>query len=83
MWYDILVYVWFQINIKITIITTTTTSRNTGNLVMCLCMLIQNEILDIHKYKSDENGMMSQILFNKIKNKEYNNDIKKDYYSII
>jgi hypothetical protein len=40
-----------------------------------------NEILNFHnKY---ENGKMSDILFNKIKNKEYNYRNKKDYYFIV
>ena len=33
--------------------------------------------------KSYANGKMSNILFNKLKNKEYNTNYKKDYYFIV
>ena len=83
MWYDILafdyMYGWIPINIKTT---TTITSDNTGNLAMCV-YAYTNEILDIHRDKSYENGMMSDILFNKLKNKKYNTNNKKDYYFIV
>jgi len=81
MWYDILafdyMYGWIPINIKTT---TTLTSDNTGNLAMCV-YAYTNETLDIHK--SYENGKMSNILFNKLKNKDYNTNNKKDYYFIV
>ena len=83
MWYDILafdyMYGWVPINIKTT---TTITSDNTGNLAMCV-YAYTNEILDIHRGKSYENGKMSDILFNKLKNKKYNTNNKKDYYFIV
>jgi len=83
MWYDILafdyIYGWIPINIKTT---TTTTSDNTGNLAMCV-YAYTNEILDIHMDKSYENGKMSEILFNKLKNKKYNTNNKKDYYFVV
>jgi hypothetical protein len=83
MWYDILafdyMYGWVPINIKTT---TTITSDNTGNLAMCV-YAYTNEILDIHMDKSYENGKMSNILFNKLKNKKYNTNNKKDYYFIV
>jgi hypothetical protein len=83
MWYDILafdyMYGWIPINIKTT---TTITSDNTGNLAMCV-YAYTNEILDIHSDKSYENGKMSDILFNKLKNKNYNTNNKKDYYFIV
>ena len=82
-WYDFLaydyMYGWIPINIKTT---TTLTSDNTGNLAMCV-YAYTNEILDIHSNKSYENGKMSSILFNKLKNKEYNFNNKKDYYFIV
>ena len=82
-WYDILaydyMYGWIPINIKTT---TTLTSDNTGNLAMCV-YAYTDEILDIHSNKSYENGKMSSILFNKLKNKEYNFNNKKDYYFIV
>jgi len=83
MWYDILafdyIYKWIPINIKTT---TTMTSDNTGNLTMCV-YTYTNEKIDIYSNKSYENGKMSDILFNKLKNKEYNTNNKKDYYFIV
>jgi hypothetical protein len=83
MWYDILafdyIYGWVPINIKTT---TTITSDNTGNLAMCV-YAYTDEKLDIHRDKSYENGKMSDILFNKLKNKKYNINNKKDYYFIV
>lgn len=83
MWYDILafdyMYGWIPINIKTT---TTQTSDNTGNLAMCV-YAYTNEILDIHTNKTYENGKMSVVLFNKLKNKQYNHNPKKDYYFIV
>jgi len=83
MWYDILAfdytYGWLPINIKTT---TTITSDNTGNLAMCV-YAYTNELLDIHNDKSYENGKMSNILFNKLKDKKYNTNSKKDYYFIV
>ena len=83
MWYDILVfdytYGWIPVNIKTT---TTITSDNTGNLAMCV-YAYTNEMLDINRDKSYENGKMSDILFNKLKNKNYNTNNKKDYYFIV
>jgi hypothetical protein len=83
MWYDILafdyIYGWIPINIKTT---TTITCDNTGNLAMCV-YAYTDEILDICIDKSYENGMMSVILFNKLKNKKYNRNNKKDYYFVV
>lgn len=83
MWYDILafdyMYGWIPINIKTT---TTITSDNTGNLAMCV-HAYTDEILDIHSYKSYENGKMSVLLFNLLKSKKYNTHNKKDYYFIV
>jgi len=83
MWYDILafdyVYGWIPINIKTT---NTKTSDNIGNLALCV-YAYTNELLDIHKDKFYKNGELSDILFNKLKNKEYNNNNKKDYYFIV
>ena len=83
MWYDILaydyMYGWIPINIKTT---TTITSDNTGNLAMCV-YAYTDEILDIYRDKSYENGPMSDILFSKIKEKKYNMCNKKDYYFIV
>lgn len=83
MWFDILafdsMYGWIPINIKIT---TTHTSDNTGNLAMCV-YAYTDELLDIHRAKSYENGKMSDILFDKLKNKEYCTNSKKDYYFVV
>ena len=62
--------------------TTTLTHDNTGNLSMCVYSYT-NEILNFNNIKSYENSKMSNILFNKIKNKEYNKYNKKDYYFIV
>jgi len=56
--------------------TTTITSDNTGNLAMCV-YAYTNEILDIYRDKSYENGKMSELLFNKLKEKKYNTNNKK------
>jgi len=81
MWYDILAfdyrYGWIPINIKTT---TTKTNDNTGNLAMCV-YAYTDENLDINK--SYNNGKMSEILFQKIKNKKYNKIHKKDYYFLV
>jgi hypothetical protein len=81
MWYDILafdyLYGWIPINIKTT---TTKTSDNTGNLAMCV-YAYTNKKLDMDK--SYDNGMMCDILFDKLKNKKYNTNSKKDYYFIV
>lgn len=83
MWYDILVYDymygWLPVNIKTT---TTMTCDNTGNLAMCVYSYT-NELLDIYRDKSYENGKMSDILFHKLKHKKYNTINKKDYYFIV
>jgi len=83
MWYDILafdyIYGWLPINIKTT---TTLTCDNTGNLAMCV-YAYTNKILDIYRDKTYENGIMSTILFTKLKKKEYNINNKKDYYFIV
>lgn len=82
MWYDILVfdyiYGWIPVNIKST---TMLSSDNTGNFAMCV-YAYTNEKLDIHT-KSYNNGKMSIILFNKLKNKNYNYINKKDYYFVV
>ena len=83
MWYDILAfdytYGWLPINIKTT---TTLTSDNTGNLAMCV-YAYTDEVLDIHRAKSYENGKMSDILFDRLKNKKHNTRSKKDYYFLV
>lgn len=81
MWYDILVsdyiYGWIPVNIKST---TMITSDNTSNLAMCV-YAYTNEDLDFDKFYT--NGKISDLLFNKLKNKEYNSINKKDYYFLV
>ena len=83
MWYDILVfdniYGWLPVNIKTT---TMNTNDNTGNLAMCVYSYT-DEILDLNINKSYTNGIMSKILFDKLKNKKYNKINKKDYYFLV
>lgn len=83
MWYDILVfdyiYGWLPVNIKTS---KTTKSDNTANLAMCVYSYT-DEKLDIHRDKTYANGEMSVILINKLKNKKYNTNNKKDYYFIV
>ena len=42
-----------------------------------------NEMLNIHQNKSFTNGIMSRILFDKLREKKYNKNYKKDYYFIV
>ena len=83
MWYDLLIYDmiygWLPVNIKTT---TTKTSDNTGNLAMCVYAYTDEE-WDLDRVNSYDNGKMSKILIDKIKKKEYNKKIKKDYYFIV
>jgi len=83
MWYDILVfdyrYGWLPVNLKTT---TTLTSDNTGNLAMCV-YAYTNEVLDINSTKTYENGKMSEVLFSKLSDREYNLSSKKDYYFLV
>ena len=83
MWFDILVfdyiYGWLQVNIKIS---TMLDHDNIGNLATCV-YAYTDVILDIHRNKSYNNGEMSNILFNKLKDKKYNINSKKDYYFIV
>jgi hypothetical protein len=82
-WFDISAlddqFGWIPINIKTT---TTKTSDNTGNLAMCV-QAYTNETLDIHRERTYENGKMSEILFQKLEQKQYNTIHKKDYYFIV
>ena len=81
MWYDMLAFDyicgWIPINIKTT---TTTTSDNTGNLAMCV-YAYTDHILDLDNYYT--NGNLHIILFDKLRNKEYNRNNKKDYYFLV
>lgn len=83
MWYDILIYdsiyKWIPINIKTTKIKT---SDNAGNLTMCVYSYT-DEVLDLNIDKSYTNGKMSKILIEKIKNKKYNRNYKKDYFFLV
>lgn len=80
-WFDIAVYDnyfgWLPVNIKST---TTNTSDNVGNLALCVYSYT-DYILDLNN--SYENGHMASILFDKLKNKEFNKKYKKDYYFLV
>lgn len=80
-WYDLLIYDyvfgWLPVNIKTT---TMTTSDNTGNYAMCVYSYT-DEKLDLKK--TYQNGKMTEILINKLKNKNFNTNYKKDYYFIV
>ncbi len=81
MWYDMKVYDnyygWLPVNIKST---TTYTNDNTGNLAMCV-YAYTNVKLDLDKKYT--NGEMSNLFFNKIREKDFNTTDKKDYYFLI
>jgi hypothetical protein len=81
MWYDILLkdtlYGWIPVNIKTT---TTSTSDNTGNLAMCVYTYTDYKLKLKNSY---QNGEMSQILMEKIKNNELNYKNKRDYYFLV
>jgi len=79
-WYDVLIkdyrLGWVPCNIKST---TTKTSDNTGNLAMCVYSYTNYPIDVLKQYN---NGKMSKILYNRIKNKQYNKS-PRDYYFIV
>ena len=80
-WTDMVVYDFqyglLPVNIKTT---TMKTCDNTGNLAMCV-YAYTDEVLDLKtKYN---NGSMSEILVDKFKKKEYNQNDKKDYYFLV
>lgn len=81
MWYDILIYDylygWIPINIKTT---TTKSADNIGNMALCVYSYTNYEL---NLEKTYNNGIMSEILYKKIKNKEYNHKSKKDYYFLV
>ncbi len=77
-WWDCKIYDfrygWLPINIKIT---KTRTSDNSGNMTMLVYALTnENIVLD----KSYKNGSSSKIFLNKVREKEFNNNNKRDYY---
>jgi hypothetical protein len=80
-WNDIKVkdyqYGWLHVNIKST---KTTSSDNIGNLALCVYSYTNIE-LDLDE--TYNNGEMSKLLVESIKNKQFNNKLKKDYYFIV
>jgi hypothetical protein len=80
-WYDILVYDnlfgWLPVNIKTT---TFKTSDNTGNLAICVQAYTSFK-LDLNT--NYQNGQMSKILIEYLKDKNYNKIDKKDYYFLV
>ena len=81
MWYDILIYDYqyglLPVNIKTT---TTLTNDNTGNLAMCVYAYTDEDLDLKNKY---QNGRMSEILIEKLKQNDYNYNDKKDYYFVV
>lgn len=82
-WFDVLIfdnlYGWLPINIKTT---TMKSCDNIGNLALCV-QSYTNEKLQIFVNHRYDNGNMSKLLINKLKNKEYNFHPKKDYYFLV
>jgi hypothetical protein len=80
-WFDISIYDYrygiLPINIKTT---TTNSSDNTGNLAMCVYAMT-NENLDLQKMHN--NGKMSELLIDKLRDNELNKEYKKDYYFLV
>ena len=80
-WFDIAIkdyqYGWLPINIKST---TTKTADNTGNLAMCVYALTDYNMDLKHSY---QNGEMSKIFVDCLKNKKYNKILNRDYYFIV
>ena len=83
MWFDVLlydfVYGWIPINIKTTKVKT---SDNVGNLTICVYSYTNTNLV-LCLDKSYCNGLMSKVLIEKLKNKEYNKNYKKDYYFLV
>lgn len=80
-WFDLIIkdfqYGPLPINIKTT---TMKTADNTGNFAMCVYSYTNHPI----KLKdNNNNGIMSKIFLQSIKNKKYNTRFKKDYYFIV
>jgi hypothetical protein len=85
MWNDILaydyMYGWIPINIKTIKITPKSSPCNVGNLALCV-YCYTDETLDLRKKYN--NGDMSEILIDKIKNKEFNyKGHEKDYFFLV
>lgn len=80
-WYDILIKNydkgWIPCNIKSTKMNT---NDNTGNLAMCVYSYT-NYKMDI--LKQYNNGIMANILHNRIKNKQYNTSHREYYFIVI
>ena len=80
-WFDVGIYDnyygWLPVNIKST---TIKTSDNVGNLALCVYSYT-NYNLDLNN--TYDNGQMATILFEKLKNQEYNKKYKKDYYFLV
>lgn len=80
-WCDIMVKdytgTWLPVNIKSTKIDS---AINTGNFTLPL-QAFTNQNMD--ELKSYNNGFCSKLLFEKLKNKEYNTNRLKDYYFLV
>ena len=82
-WYDLLaldyMYGWIPINIKTNKMTG---SGNVGNMSIAV-HAYTDEMLDIFREQTYDNGKMSVILLKKLKDKKYNTKHKKDYYFLV
>jgi len=80
-WFDIAIkdyrHGWLPINIKST---TTKNSDNIGNLTTCVYALTN---YDINIRSSYQNGPMSRVYIDCIKNEKFNRVKKRDYYFIV
>ena len=80
-WYDVKVYDsefgWVPVNVKTT---TIKTADNVGNMSICL-QAFTDEAIDIDERYN--NGSVTNKFINKLKNKEYNTDFRKDYYFLV
>jgi hypothetical protein len=81
MWHDILIYDfkygWLPVNIKTT---NMNSNDNVGNLAICVHSYTDMQ-LDLDEIC--DNNKMSKILIDKLKNKKYTYNCKKDYYFLV
>lgn len=81
-WYDILVFddewgKWLPVNIKST---STKTKDNVGNLSICVQCFTDYQLEFDKNYN---NGFLSEIFIEKVRNQEFNTEPTKDYYFIV
>tara|TARA_E500000331_G_scaffold357423_1_gene419075 strand:+ start:1970 stop:2809 length:840 start_codon:yes stop_codon:yes gene_type:complete len=80
-WYDIKVYDeefgWIPVNIKTT---TLQTADNVGNMSICV-QAFTNIFMDMEERQN--NGQLTTKLISRLKNKDYNDDFRKDYFFLV